>query len=99
MEARYAGPIRHSRYFVAQTRLSHFFFDFKGQPAAPKNSEERDWTAQKYAMWERGEKLTTQVPNSVMKCPCGETFDSHDPAGSYEHRRHIYTAQQTAAAR
>ncbi|SDH88914.1 hypothetical protein SAMN05216338_1014138 [Bradyrhizobium sp. Rc2d] len=33
MEAHYAGPIRHSGYVVAQTRLSHFFFDFKRQCA------------------------------------------------------------------
>jgi hypothetical protein len=46
-----------------------------------------------YAMWERGELLPSQKPNSWMGCPCGERFDSHDPAGSYVHRRHIYTAQ------
>jgi hypothetical protein len=53
----------------------------------------RDWTTKKYAMWERGELLPSQKPNSWMGCPCGERFDSHDPAGSYVHRRHIYTAQ------
>jgi hypothetical protein len=29
----------------------------------------------------------------MMRCPCGERFDSHDPAGSYVHRGHIYAAQ------
>jgi hypothetical protein len=30
-----------------------------------------------YAMWERGEKLPSQRPTSIMRCPCGELFDSH----------------------
>ncbi|WP_141688495.1 hypothetical protein [Bradyrhizobium paxllaeri] len=59
---------------------------------------QRDWTTRKYAMWECGEKLPTQLPNTMMKCPCGRTFDSHDPGGSYVHREHIYAAQRTAAA-
>jgi hypothetical protein len=54
---------------------------------------QRDWTARKYAMWERGEKLPSQIPTSMMRCPCGERFDSHKPAESYDHRRHIYAAQ------
>jgi hypothetical protein len=29
-------------------------------------------------------------PDTMMRCPCGITFDSHDPAGSYAHRQHIY---------
>jgi hypothetical protein len=53
----------------------------------------RDWTARKYAMWERSELLPSQKPNSMMRCPCGETFDSHDPPGSYVHRVHIYAKQ------
>jgi hypothetical protein len=55
--------------------------------------DQRDWTARKYAMWERGEKLPSQIPTSMMGCPCGVRFDSHDPAGSYVHRGHIYAAQ------
>jgi hypothetical protein len=55
--------------------------------------DSRDWHARKYAMWERGEKLPSQIPTSMMGCPCGESFDSHDPAGSYVHRGHIYAAQ------
>jgi hypothetical protein len=53
----------------------------------------RDRTAEKYAMWERGERLPSQRPNSWMGCPCGERFDCHDPAGSYVHRGHIYAAK------
>jgi hypothetical protein len=51
--------------------------------------EARDFTARKYAMWERGEPAPSQKPNTMMRCPCGVTFDSHDPAGSYVHRGHI----------
>jgi hypothetical protein len=28
--------------------------------------DDRDWTARKYAMWARGEKLPTQFPSSMM---------------------------------
>jgi hypothetical protein len=41
--------------------------------------DQRDWTERKYAMWERGEKLPSQTPTSMMSCPGGERFDSHDP--------------------
>jgi hypothetical protein len=44
-------------------------------------------------MWERGERMPSQMPSSLMTCPCGETFDSHDPEGSYVHRVHVYAAQ------
>jgi hypothetical protein len=52
--------------------------------------DQRDRTAAKYAAWERGEKLPSQMPSSLMRCPCGEKFDSHDVQGSYIHRGHIY---------
>jgi hypothetical protein len=55
--------------------------------------DQRDWTARKYAMWEGGELMPSQKSNSMMGCPCGAGLDSHDPGGSYEHRRHIYAAQ------
>jgi len=37
----------------------------------------RDWTERKYAIWEAGEKMPSQKPSSLMRCPCGEVFDSH----------------------
>ncbi len=37
----------------------------------------RDWTERKYAMWERGERMPTQKPSSLMRCSCSEIFDSH----------------------
>src|ERR1700704_1957354 len=38
--------------------------------------DQRDWTARKYALWDAGEKSPSQKPRSLMKCPCGEVFDS-----------------------
>jgi hypothetical protein len=51
--------------------------------------DQRDWTARKYAMWERGEKLPSQQPNSTMRCPCGKLFDSHRLEHSLIHVPHI----------
>jgi hypothetical protein len=48
------------------------------------------WTAEKRTMWAAGKPLPSQLPNTLMRCACGEKFDSHDSAGSYIHRRHIY---------
>ncbi|MGY4224295.1 hypothetical protein ACVMIH_001656 [Bradyrhizobium sp. USDA 4503] len=61
--------------------------------------DQRDWTERKQAMWDRGEKLPSQQPSSLMRCPCGATFDSHRPAESYAHREHIYAAQKTDGIR
>jgi hypothetical protein len=54
--------------------------------------DERDWTARKYAMWEAGERLPSQKPSSLMKCPCGETFDSHRLEHTLIHVPHISAA-------
>ena len=54
---------------------------------------QRDQTARKYAMWERGELLPSQKPNSMMSCPCGETFDNHGLAHNLIHVPHITAAQ------
>jgi hypothetical protein len=56
--------------------------------------DQRDWTARKYAMWERGEKMPSQHPNSLMRCPCGETFDSHCREHNLIHVPHITTAHR-----
>jgi len=52
----------------------------------------RDWTEQKYAMWAAGERLPSQKPSSLMKCPCGEVFDSHRPEHTLIHVLHISEA-------
>jgi hypothetical protein len=40
---------------------------------------DRDWAARKYAMWERGERLPSQQPSSMMRSPCGKVFDQPSP--------------------
>ena len=54
---------------------------------------DRDFRAQIREKRDRGEKLDTEMPSSMMRCVCGEMFDSHDPNGSLPHRRHIYATQ------
>jgi hypothetical protein len=54
--------------------------------------DQRDWTDRKYAMWERGERMPSQMPRSLMRCPCGETFDSHKLERTLTHVPHITAA-------
>ena len=56
--------------------------------------DQRDWIERKYAMWERGEKLPSQIPCSRMRCPCGVELDSHVLADSLTHVPHITAAQK-----
>jgi hypothetical protein len=51
--------------------------------------DQRDWTEKKYAMWARGELMPSQKPNSMMRCPCGEMFDSHRLEHTLIHVPHI----------
>jgi hypothetical protein len=51
--------------------------------------DQRDWTERKYAMRERGELMPTQKANSLLKCPCGEVFDSHRLEHTLIHVPHI----------
>jgi hypothetical protein len=60
--------------------------------------DQRDWTARKYAMWQRGETLPSQKHNSLMRCPCGEVFNSHRLEQTQVHVPHI-TAQAAARTR
>jgi hypothetical protein len=60
--------------------------------------DQRDWTERKYAMWERGERMPSQMPSSLMTCPCGETFDSHRLEHTVIHVPHI-TAAETRQTR
>jgi hypothetical protein len=55
---------------------------------------DRDQRAEMRAKPARGEKLDSEIPSSIMRCVCGIRFDSHEPAESYDHRGHIYAAQQ-----
>ena len=56
--------------------------------------DQRDWTARKYVMWEAGERFPSQKPSSLMKCPCGETFDSHRLEHTVIDVPHITEAQR-----
>jgi hypothetical protein len=61
--------------------------------------DERDWTARKYTMWERGERLPSQKPSSLMRCPCGEVFDSLRLENTVIHVPHITAAHQADGIR
>jgi hypothetical protein len=50
-------------------------------------------------MWAAGEKLPSQKPNSLMRCPCGETFDSHRLEHTMIHVPHITKAQSAREIR
>ena len=51
--------------------------------------DQQDWTARKYAMWQAGEKLPSQKPSTLMKCACGQQFDSHRIEDTLIHVPHI----------
>lgn len=51
--------------------------------------DQRDWTARKYALWDAGERLPSQKPSSMMRCPYGEMFDSHRLENTLIHVPHI----------
>ncbi len=40
-------------------------------------------------MWEAGERMLSQKPSSLMKCPCGKIFDSHQLDEIVVHVPHI----------
>jgi hypothetical protein len=61
--------------------------------------DHQEWIDQRYGMWERGEPLPSQQPNSMMRCPCGETFDSHSAEQSQTHVPHITAAHQAREGR
>jgi hypothetical protein len=51
--------------------------------------DQRDWTAKKYAAGDRSERMPSQKPNSMMRGPCGEMFDSHRLEHTLIHVPHI----------
>jgi hypothetical protein len=55
---------------------------------------DRESRAERAATRARGEKLPSEVFGSMTRCVCGVRFDSWKPAESYDHRAHIYAAQQ-----
>jgi hypothetical protein len=65
------------------------FLSNRTEPDFQAWREARDWTARKYAMWAAGEKFPSQKSSSLMRCPCGETFDSHRLQDTMIHVPHI----------
>jgi hypothetical protein len=61
--------------------------------------DQRDFTERKYAAWERREKLPSQLPSSLMRYPCGETFDSHKLECTMIHVPHITAAHAAEGIR
>ncbi|MET4347083.1 hypothetical protein ABIC08_007700 [Bradyrhizobium sp. RT9b] len=61
--------------------------------------QDRDWRSEVAAKRARGEKLDSEIRNTLMRCVCGTTFDSWKPAESYQHRAHITAAQATSGTR
>jgi hypothetical protein len=61
--------------------------------------DNRDWRAHKRAMWARSELMPSQKPDSMMRCPCGERFDSHHLEDNLIHVPHITSAQQADGIR
>jgi hypothetical protein len=53
---------------------------------------QRDWTERKYAMWQAGTLLPTQKRSSMMRCPCGEIFNSHLLEHTLIHVPHVTAA-------
>jgi hypothetical protein len=51
--------------------------------------DDRDWHARRYAMWKAGEKMPSQRPNTMLRCPCGEVFDSQRLEHTAIHVPHI----------
>jgi hypothetical protein len=95
------GPGEHTNCTAATFEEARAAFEEAWQALLPQRTEadfqewrdQHDWTERKYATWERGERLPSQIPTTMMGCPCGARFDSHDPAGSYVHRGHIHAAE------
>jgi len=77
----------------------HIFLSKRTEADFQAWRDARDWTAQKYAMWEAGEKFPSQRPNSLMRCPCGEVFDSHRLENTLIHVPHITAAHASDGIR
>ncbi len=65
------------------------------RPGAMRGTE----TARKYEMWTTGEKLPSQKPSSMMRCPCGEMFDSHRLENTLIHVPHITAEHKSREVR
>jgi hypothetical protein len=55
-------------------------------------ARQRDWTERKYATWQRGSRMLSQKPSSLMTCRCGQVFDDHRLEQNLVHVPHISAA-------
>ncbi len=51
-----------------------------------------------FCLWDAGERLPSQQPNSIMRCACGESFDSHRLEESLIHVPHLSAANEIRRA-
>ena len=93
-EQRYGSEDRFDEAREAFERAWAFFLARRTEADFRAWRDQRDWTARKYAMWERGEKLPSQRPSPIMRCPCGERFDSHRIEHTLIHVPHITEHQR-----
>ncbi len=83
-----------ARFLAAPEHTSHKTLDgTMTEVAFQASRDQRDWIARKQAMWDRSEKLPSQQPPSLMRCPCGATFDSHRPRKPDSHPPHLRRAK------
>jgi hypothetical protein len=73
-------------------------------PAIPDSAfdewrHDRDARAEMKAKRARGEKLPSEIHNTLMRCVCGIVFDSWKSDESYPHRGHIYATQAAGKVR
>jgi hypothetical protein len=61
--------------------------------------DDRDARAEMRAMRDRGELMPSQVPSSMVGCPCGARFDSHRLEHNLIHVPHITEHQALEARR
>jgi hypothetical protein len=61
--------------------------------------DQRDRTAaRKYALWDAGERLPSQRPNSMMRCTSGKAFDGHRLEENLIHVPHLSAAHEVHRA-
>ena len=81
-------PAEHITGTAATFEAARVGFEAAWRVFLPKRTEadfqtwrdDRAWQARKRAMWQRGEQFASQKPNSLVRCACGETFDSQQLA-------------------
>ena len=82
-------------FFMARREFEIAWREFSATKTEADYQEWRDhrgFMARKYVSWARGEK--PPLASSMMRRVCGVQFDSWKPEDSYDHRGHIYAAQQ-----